>query len=383
VAVQRRGWRYFATRLNGDGTETVLDMELPVEDVTVEDILSGDNALSCKIDPVHSRLLGPDGLPVFEEWGTGIYAENDGDIRGGGILTHSGFDGPEWTLEATGFTGYGRDLPYTGGGYKGIEVDPIDVAREIWNHIQSQPDGDLGLTFDTTTTGGKVSIGTELKQVEYDTKSGPISFESGPYKLNFYTNHDLQGDFDDLARDTPFDYHERHFWDGQTIRHHIDIGYPKLGRRREDLRFIFGVNIFHPVEVERDGELYASGTMVLGAGEGASMVRAIRERRTHGRRLRRIAVVVDNSIKSRKRAESRADAENQWRKNLDDIETVIVQNHRNAPLGSVAVGDEIRLEGQGDWVNVDMWVRVLGITYQPANGNTAEYTVARTDKLVS
>jgi hypothetical protein len=45
------------------------------------------------------------------------------------------------------------------------------------------------------------------------------------------------------------------------------------------------------------------------------------------------------------------------------------------------VGDEIHLSGRGDWVNTDMWVRVLAISYQPANGNVAEYTVARTDKL--
>ena len=30
-----------------------------------------------------------------------------------------------------------------------------------------------------------------------------------------------------------------------------------------------------------------------------------------------------------------------------------------------------------------MWVRVLAIAFQPASGNLAEYTVARTDMLVS
>lgn len=382
--VNRRGWRYFATRLNGDGTETLLHPDLPIEDVTVEDVLSGHNALSGKLTPVYKSLLAADGEPLFKEYSTAIYAENDGDIRGGGILTDSGFDGPEWTVEATGFTGYAIDLPYVDGGYKGIRVDPIDVARVIWSHIQSKPGGDIGLEFDATTTKGKVSIGTELRQVEFDTQSGPISFEAGPYKLNWYSNHNLASDFDNLAAETPFDYHERHYWDGDTIRHHVDIGYPKLGRRREDLRFVYGVNVFDPASLARAGAMYASGTMVLGAGEGAAMIMSLRERpKTPGGRLRRIAVVVDDTIKSKGAADKRAEAENQWRARLDDVESVVVQDHPNAPLGAVNIGDEIRIEGKGDWIGIDMWVRVLGIAFQPANGNIAEYTIARTDKLIS
>jgi len=382
---RRRGWRYFATRLNGDGTETLLHPDLPMEDVTVESVLSGHNALSGKFEPVFKTLLAPDGEPLFKEYSTAIYAENDGDIRGGGIMTDSAFDGPAWTVEATGFTGYAIDMPYVDGGYKGIKVDPIDVARDvIWGHIQSKPGGNLGLEFDQVDTKGKVSIGTELRQVEFDTQSGPVSFEAGPYKLNWYTNHDLAADFDALAAETPFDYSERHYWDGDAIRHHVDIGYPRLGRRRTDLRFVYGVNIFDAPSVARTGALYASGSMVLGAGEGAAMIMSLRERpKTPGGRLRRIAVVVDDTIKSKTAANKRADAENQWRARLDDVESVIVQNHSNAPLGAVGLGDEIRIEGKGDWVGIDMWVRVLGIAFQPANGNIAEYTIARTDKLIS
>lgn len=382
---QRRGWRYFATRLDGKGGETMLSPDVPLEGVAIEDVLSGDNSLSGTISPVYKRLLGPDGAPLFLEWSTAIYAEYDGDIMGGGILTHSEFNGPSWALECVGFTGYGRDMPYVGNGYKGIKVDPIDCGRTIWNHIQNQPGGNIGLEFASTDTNGKVKIGTELKQVEFDTQSGPVSFESGPYRLNWYTNHDLQGDFDDLAAETPFDYHEKHSWraDG-TIRHFVEIGYPKIGTKRKDLRFVYGVNIFDPEQLERDGDLYASGTMVLGAGEGAGMIRSIKEPPIRPQnRLRRVAVVVDDTIKSKKKADARADAENQWRAQLDDIDQVVVRNHPHAPLGAVKVGDEIRLEGKGDWVGTDLWVRVLAVAWSPENGNQAEYTVARTDKLTS
>lgn len=385
ASAQRRGWRYFATRLNGDGTETFLDPDLPLEGVQIEDVLSGDQSLSGKIDPVYTRLIGPDGLPILMEWSTAIYAECDGAIRAGTILTDSGFDGPEWSLDCVGFTGYSRDLPYTGAGFQGVQVDPIDCARVIWSHIQSQPGGNIGLTLDSTTTGGKVKIGTTLKQVQFDTQSGPVSFDAGPYKLSWYGTHDLGRNVDELANETPFDYHERHAWkaDG-TIGHYLDIGYPKIGRRRNDLRFVFGVNIFESPQIDRAGDLYASGTMVLGAGEGPSMVKAIREPATRpGGRLRRIAVVTDDTIRTKSGAEKRADAENQWRKTLDDISSVIVKDHPNARLGAVQVGDEIRIEGQGDWMDVDMWVRVLSVAYEPDNGKVASYDVARVDKLLT
>lgn len=383
--VQRRGWRYFATRLNGNGTETLLDPELPLEGVTIDEVLSGDASISGSIDPVYRRLLGPDGLPILREWSTAIYAEADGVIRAGAILVNSEISGSSWNLEAVGFTGYGRDLPYTGPGYLGVEVDPMDCARLIWQHIQSQGGGNIGLELDDTDTGGKVSIGTELRQVEFDSQSGPVSFEAGPWKLAWYTDHDLQGEMDDLAEETPFDYLEHHEWraDG-TIKHFLEMGYPRIGRRREDLRFVYGVNIFDPVESNRSGETYASGTMVLGAGEGAGMVRSLKEPtpRPEGR-LRRIAVVTDDKIRSRKRADQRADRENAWRRAMDDIESVVVHDHPNARLGEARPGDEIRLEGRGDWIDIDLWVRILSISYQPENGKVASYTVARTDKLDS
>lgn len=383
----RRGWRYFATRLNGDGTETVLDMELPIEDVEIEDVLSGDQSITGTISPAYTRLRGPDGLPILKEWGTAIYAENDGDIRSGGILTHSGFNGPEWGLEATGFTGYLRDLPYTGGGYKGIKVDPFDVVRVIWDHAQTQPGGNIGMTLGSTTTGGKVLIGSTLAADQYDPEGAGLNgleLESQAFKLNRYSSHDLGGDVDSLAAATPFDYHERHFWkaDG-TIGHALDFGYQKIGRKRDDLRFVLGVNIFEPPAIETDGEAYASGTLVLGAGDGSQAKYALREPPTRPvGRLRRIAVVVDDTLKTPAACAARADAENQWRRNLDDVTEFTVADHDNARLGSAQVGDTIRIEGRGDWRAIDLEVRILSIAYQPAQGNVARYTVARTDKLI-
>lgn len=375
-------WRYFATRLNGDGTETVLDMDVPIEDVEIEDVLSGDGGISGEIEPAYTRLLGPDGMPILKPWHTALYAESDGAIRSGGIIVDASVIGPSLSVEAVGFTGYLRDLPYIGTGYYGVQVDPLDMVRLIWSHAQSKAFGNLGLQVGSTTS--PVRIGTELEQVDFDTEEGPISFEAGPFKLNWYSNHDLAGDIDSLASETPFDYHERHYWDGEEIVHALDLGYPKIGRRRTDLRFTFGVNIFETPEIERSGDTYASGTLVLGAGEGASMIRSVREpvSRPYGG-LRRIAVVVDDTIKTTAKANARADAENQWRSRIDDITSIVVRDHPDARLGAAQVGDEILLEADGDWVDISMWVRILSISWRPADGNVATYSVARTDKLMS
>ena len=44
-------WRYIASRLNGDGTETFLDFNLPLNDVSVQSSLSGHGGLDAKISP--------------------------------------------------------------------------------------------------------------------------------------------------------------------------------------------------------------------------------------------------------------------------------------------------------------------------------------------
>lgn len=384
MAFQRRGWRYFATRLNGDGTETTIDQDLPLENVTIEDVLSGDNSLTGSIDPAYRRLKGPDGYPLLKAWSTAIYAEADGNIRAGAIVTAAEPDGSSLGLECSGFTNYGRDMPYTGSGYAGVKVDPLDVVRVIWSHIQSQRGGNIGLNLSTLKTG--LSIGTTLQQVEFDTQSGPVSFEAGPVKLNWYETHDLMGMVDDLASQYDFDYHERHAWTpGDDIGHYLDFMFPiDNSVARNDLRFVYGVNVFEPPKIGLSGEFYASGALVLGSGDGPAMIHSLYEPpRQVGDPLRRIAVVEDSNIRSLVSAQKRAMAETQWRKRLEDMDTLVVRDHPNARLGAATVGDVITIEAREDWIETTLTVRILSISYQPANGNVAEYKVARTDKLVS
>lgn len=376
-----KDWRYIAQRLNGDGTATFLDFDLPLRDVEIEDVLSGVSGLNAKISPEVLRLKDAQGRPIFEEWSTAIFAESQGVIRGGGILTHSEFTGPEWSLECSGFMGYAKDMPYTGPGKFFIETDTLDIVRFIWDHIQNQDGSNIALSLGDAKSG--LLVGSELASEEYDPEGGEggLTLQTQAYKLAWYQDHDLISNINNLAADSPFDYRERHYWDGEEIAHRIDFGVPTIGRKRDDLRFVIGENVFVLPSIERAGEDYASEVYALGAGEGAKMIRG--HATTARRRLRRVAVVSDSSMRRRYQANNMANGELRWRQSLDDFSELVLRDHPHAPLGSVGIGDEIYVEGETGWVEAGAWCRVLSRTISPDSPNATTLSVARTDRIAA
>lgn len=371
-------WRYIAQRLDGLGGGQFLDFDVPLNSVAITTVLSGPNGLSGSLTPEVARLATSDGHPIFEEWSTAIYAEESGEIRGAGILSNMVKTGPSVTLDCVGWSGYAAGMPYTGAWF-GVEVDPLDVVRKAWDHLQTQTRGNIGLQVSGAKTGLK--IGQTLKQVQFDTQAGPVSFEAGPVKLAWYLTDDVGGVIDNLAKETPFDYVERHAWlDDDTIAHYLDFGYPTIGRRRTDLRFHLGENVSTPPTETSKGADFANEILVLGAGEGRDMIRggAIRNGDT---RLRRVAVVTDKQRRSIAKANALASEQLGYRLGLGAIEQVIVRDHPSAPLRSWREGDEILLTGDAGWGGYEMWVRVLSTTISPELGDVASIAVARTDMV--
>jgi hypothetical protein len=141
-------WRFIAQRaLTGE----LLDLELPFALKALRWDLSGPGALTGSVAPDTGTMRAPDGRLLLEEWGTYLYAEADGEIRWGGIVVSSKFEGKEWQVEAAGFTTYPHGLPYTST-YSKAAVDPADVVRHLWDHVQSHPDGDLGMVVEGSTS---------------------------------------------------------------------------------------------------------------------------------------------------------------------------------------------------------------------------------------
>ncbi len=371
------GRRYVATRLNGDGTETPLSFDVPLQGVSITDDLSGPGGLEGTITPELERLKTPGGAPVFEAWSTALYAEVDGKIRGGAILAGLKDQGASMALDCVGFTAYLKDEPYTAD-YSRVGVDPLEVARHMWEHRQAKTGGNIGLVVDGTTS--PVRIGTPARDVNFTNSAGEdVSFEAGPYTLAWWKTRDLGKEFDDLATTTPFDYRVSHEWDGETVAHRLILGYPRLGRRREDLRFVLGENVFQRPTVDLTGGDYASEILVLGAGEGRKMVRGIQS--TASRRLHRTAVVEDKSLQSKKAAAAVALTELRSRLGGPDITEVEALNHPHARIGDYSPGDEILIQTREGWSGeVSLWVRILSITLDPVSERSV-LSVARVEKV--
>lgn len=372
------GWRYIASRLNGDGTETILDWNLPLAGPQITNTLSGPDRFRATVEPEVMSLKSPDGGPILEAWSTAIYSELDGHIRSGCILTDVNAKGETLRLTGAGFSGYPTDMPWTDENKAYVSQDPAIAFRDVWTHLQSKPGGDLGLQVNIPSTPART--GTRL-----DSDPNPRNETTGRYEapeepraleLRWDKTFDLGDVISDIVRSTPLDYVEQHTWTGErTIKHELRGGYPRLGRRRDDLRFVVGENVgIMPDARLEDGE-YASEVVVLGAGEGSKMVRAHGSRRN--KRLRRVALLSDRSITTAPQAQLLAKRELDRRTGDLGFTELMVIDHPHAPVGSYALGDEIFLQtGTAGWQgDISRWLRIVAITYSPEDMGVAALSV--------
>lgn len=364
-------WRYYARRMNGDGTSSPLMHGVPLLAPKLDRELSGPGGFDAEIAP--ERTLGYkafDGKPLFIPWSTAIFVEKGGYLRGGYLLTDVEDTGKTLQLTGAGFGAYPAGQPYVGD-YSGIQVDPLDVVRMLWAHVQGRLDGNLGLVLDGTTS--PVRWGREKPD-------GAAAAEEGPYVLGWWETHDIGKVIDDIAKTAPFDWRIKHAWDGENISHRMEIGYPSLGSRRRDLRFVIGENLIQPdIPIKYQGEDFADEIMMLGAGEGRKMIRALRARYGTGR-LRRTIVVQDKTLTSQEAADRAVMEELSYRLGSPELNELTLFDHPNAPIGSYDVGDEIEIRTKtGFHDNLDLWVRILAIQTEPEK-NTETLTVARSEK---
>lgn len=365
--------------LHWDGTQELLAPDVPVTDPEVTTTLSGVDSIRGTFAVEVPRLSG-----LIDVWSTAVVAEHEGDILAMCLVDSPPVEGPALSFTSRGFLGYCEGMPYDGT-YSQVGVDPLDVVRHIWDHMQGKPDGNLGLVVDDATSGQ--TVGTEKDKDDPD---------SGPYRLSWWDTDDLWQVMIDLAGSTPFDFYETHTFSGPgsgDITHRLRLFTPKAGRRRTDLRFHVGENVRVLPQVET-GE-YASEVLVLGAGEGKKMRRgraivpAGRSFLTdtespagrQWRRGRRVKVVDAKDASTQRQADARARKEAARLGGNPDVASIVVGDHDNARLGSWANGDDVHLTGTDlPWGgDLDLWVRVLSTTYRPEQG-TAELTVTRTER---
>lgn len=204
-------WVYYAQRaLTGAWVDRA---GLPLESVQLTWDLANDS-MTGVISPAIAMAPASDGRPVIDEWSTLIYAVADGVIRWGGIVTSSELAGPSWTVTANGFRGYPAGIPYLGPVWFEVGVDPLDVIRYLWHHVQSYPGGKLGLTVDDTTQSA-ARLGTAAQRYELD-----------PWNLT-----DCGAEMTNLLAACPAETTERHAFAGfgETVSHTLAFGVPRIG----------------------------------------------------------------------------------------------------------------------------------------------------------
>lgn len=378
------------------------------------------------ISPQDKERIGSDGLPLFSEWSTAIYAVEGGVIRWGGILVDSEFTGAEWVLNAIGFRGYPNGNIYNGAVYSQNAVDPLTVVRYIWSYLQSQPNGNLGLTVDATTsnviTGAATYVTAPGNQtlIQMATAQNltilqlqalntlairqankytfqtlpltgnvpagvPVITALAPYVLAWYNATDCGQEITNLATTAPFDMSESHAWTDATqnaVSHRLILGYPRVGVRQQSLRFVEGENITALVDFSRNGTSYANELLAVGAGTGSAAVRGV-VGSPDSFRLRRCGSVVNQTITDVNQLSVLA------QRMLTTVQSPLAGqigsctwlNHPNAPLGSFAQGDDILVSVKNGWMaGQDVWHRITAFTYSPAT-RTGTLTLARSDSF--
>jgi hypothetical protein len=128
--------------------------------------LSAVGTLQLVVTPGVATQIASDGLPLFVEWNSIVTVEVDGDLPFRGLVTDMTYDGPNWTIDIRSMATYSYGTPWEGSPYYGAKVDPADIVRKLWAHVQSFPDSDLGVTVRGTTP---VRVGSFSTQNKADT----------------------------------------------------------------------------------------------------------------------------------------------------------------------------------------------------------------------
>lgn len=406
-------WRFYAFRAL---SREWVHRELPLRDVTIEHTLSGPGSLSANIEPTYADLVADDGNLVLREWDTIIVAEASGQLRGGGILTSMEITGDDLSLDCVGFSGYPAGQPLSsslswGGssqGTTGHGLDPAVVLRALWTHLQEQPDGDLGVSLDGLSTPYRVGAWHNARKLPTDDEPNPDASEveeppipidrvwtrqdSKPaaatgktvfwqYRLDWFEDVEVGAKFDEICQQAGIDYRETWAWEDSSregVRLHLELGYPRLGRRASNLRFVEGENVSEVVTLSRSGEDFANVVVGYGAGEGSKQLRQTASARDG--RLRRVSILDAEDIDNKASLRQLATDELGRTRQITDITSFTVREHPNAPLGSFNVGDDVLVETVLGWQPTRMWVRILSYSYSP-DGDTVDITCARSDSF--
>jgi hypothetical protein len=327
-------------------TREITHWDVPIADDQVTVTLSGPSAITGKIEPDMAReLIFPGGQTVLEPYRTILHCEENGAFLASCILLPGDMDMNSYAIKAEGFTGYPHGLPYMGE-YSKTDVDPIDVMREVWRHLQTFPDSNLRLQINPDIHS-TTRLGNE-RETPDDPKS-PMK----PFVLNWWDNKDCGSIIDEMAKAAPFEYVEKSWWnaDQTDVQLYLDIASPRAGTYRDNLRFAQGENIIEAITVAEPEDWYANVIMAVGPGEGRDKLLEVTPGTAGLGRLRRVYTYVNENITDKAQLKNIAANELQRRLVTHEIASITIDgNHRNAKRGTFGVGDDILVQVEIPWI---------------------------------
>lgn len=176
--------RYLVERIK-DGVFLDLDLDVTVDRAGVA--LSGYGTFSGTVEPDIGALRDEHGELIIDPEATFIHEEADGVIRGSWLVSRSELSGDSWKVEGDGFSSFLSGRPYERE-YRGVQVDPIAVARHVVSAAQSFTDADYGVTLTGSST---VRVGTDSDDMyarakdDYDIANGVLAAATAERKAQY------------------------------------------------------------------------------------------------------------------------------------------------------------------------------------------------------
>lgn len=269
---------------------------------------------------------------AVEQYRRHLIVERDGVVVGDGIVVLNPYDDATQTraIKASSTWWYFRNRHITRRLFYG-QVDQLDMARNLIAVAQETPPGNIGVTYDTTTSGrlrDRTFEGYELKEVG-EAVEQLAAVEDG------------------------FDFAIDCSWDPVTggLVKRLNLGYPRRGRRYTETGHVFevGRNVVS-FEWPASGVATANQVIATGVGEGESMLRATA---TDAYQLTALAdggpgypllqaVLSDKDISRLSTLQGKATARLHARRKPVVLPTVKVRADRDPVLGSYITGDSCR-----------------------------------------
>lgn len=335
-------------------TGIILDRDLPVQDLSVVKLLSGPATVTfvLKWGTTDIKLKAYGHMLHIEERVGGVNR-----ILASAIVQPSEIDeNGDLKVTALGFSSYIDGIPWLDN-YNPISVDPFAIVQRIWNHVQSQPNGNIGVVVTPASSGTFL-----LPGFGFDGETLNIEFFAIFVRATDYT--DCLQQMNKLARDIPFDYQEISAWNvtRTAVTRELRMSYPRRGVRQPNLAFVLRENVIGATPTPEAEIDYISSVIIQSWWPGRTYNTTFTNPPVN--RYRRVLLEQDTLINSRERSAAwgkrkltRKQIPPHW------SQITIDMNHPNAPYGTFELGDEIMVQGYMPWTGeIKEWHRIMGWT---------------------